>query len=146
MRREQLERLLFFFSAVFLFFVGAFSYGYFVATTKRFPHRIISHASKDVEDVLNLVRANAHEIRSSRRQGGVTIHDASWAQPGLTFFTAYDGQFFRPFLVDMDGNVVHRWETRYSALFKEGARPRFGQTAPSAWRASLLRRLHPGVL
>ena len=39
------------------------------------------------------------------------------AQPGLTFFTAYDGQLFHPFLVDMDGNVVHRWETRYSDSF-----------------------------
>ena len=120
MPREQLDRLLFFFSVLFLLFVGAFSYGYFVATTKRFPHRIITHALKDVDDVLNLVRANAHEIRSSRRQGGVTIHEASLAQPGLTFFTAYDGQLFRPFLVDMDGNVVHRWETHYSAFFKRG--------------------------
>ena len=78
MPREQLDRLLFFCSLLFLLFVGAFSYGYFVATTKRFPHRIITHALKDVDDVLNLVRANAHEIRSSRRQGGVTIHEASW--------------------------------------------------------------------
>jgi len=120
MPREQLDRLLFFCSLLFLLFVGAFSYGYFVATTKRFPHRIITHALKDVDDVLNLVRANAHEIRSSRRQGGVTIHEASWAQPGLTFFTAYDGELFRPFLVDMDGKVLHRWETRYSAFFKRG--------------------------
>jgi hypothetical protein len=119
MRREQLERSLFLFSAVFLLFIAAFSYGYFVATSKRFPHRIISQALKDVEDVLNLVRANAHEIRSSRKQGGVTVHEASLVQPGLTFFTAYDGQFFEPFLVDTDGSVVHRWKTRYSTLFKK---------------------------
>src|SRR5262245_5958110 len=119
-RSERSGRLIFLLSAAFLLFVGAFSYGYFVADTKRFPHRIISQALTDVEDVLDLVRANAHEIRSSRHVGGVTIKQSHLAQPGLTFLTAYDGEYFRPFLVDMDGKVVHRWDIRYSVLFKGG--------------------------
>jgi Arylsulfotransferase (ASST) len=118
MRRERLGLTAFFISAALLLFVGAFSYGYFSARTKRFPDRIISQALTDVEDVLDLVRANAHEIRSSRKQGGVTVHKGTLTQPGLTFFTAYHGQLFRPFLVDMEGKVVHQWDARYAALFK----------------------------
>jgi hypothetical protein len=118
MRRERLGRSIFLSSTAFLLFVGGFSYGYFVVSTRSFPHRIISQALRDVEDVLDLVRANAHEIRSSRKTGGVTVHDRALAQPGLTMLTAFDGQIFRPLLIDMDGKVVHRWETRYSVLFK----------------------------
>ena len=117
-RAEQIGRWIFLASAVFLLFVGAFSYGYFVARTRSFPDRIISHAVTDVEDVVDLIRANAHEIESSRDRGGVTIYEPALAQPGLTFITAYDGEFFRPFLVDMDGRIIHRWETRYGALFR----------------------------
>ena len=64
------------------------------------PDRIISQALTDVEDVVDLFRANAHEIRSSRKQGGVTVHEGTLTQRGLTFLTAYDGQIFRPFLVN----------------------------------------------
>ena len=118
MRRERLGRSIFFLSAAFLLFVGAFSYGYFVARTRSFPNRIISQASIDVGAVLDLFRANAQEIHSSRKQGGVTVHERTLTQPGLTFFTAYDGQRFRPFLVDLEGSVVHRWHTSYGTLFK----------------------------
>src|SRR4029453_7164885 len=55
--------------------------------------------------------------RSSRQHGGVTVHVQALTQPGLTFVTAYDGQYFRPFVIDIDGNVLHRWDTRYGALF-----------------------------
>jgi hypothetical protein len=123
MQRERIGRLIFLLSAAFLLFVGTFAYCYFVARTRSFPDRIISHALTDVDDVLDLVRANAHEIESSRDRGGVTIHEPALAQPGLTFFTAYDGQLFRPFLVDMDGRILHRWDTRYGALFKGEQEP-----------------------
>jgi len=118
MQRDRLGRSIFVLSAAFLLFVGAVSYGYFIAKTKRFPDRIISQALTDVEDVVDLFRANAHEIRSSRKQGGVTVHEGTLTQLGLTFLTAYDGQIFRPFLVDLEGKVVHRWDARYAALFK----------------------------
>jgi Arylsulfotransferase (ASST) len=118
MQRERLGRSIFLLSAAFLLFVGAFSYGYFVAETGRFPNQIISQASIDVGAVLDLVRANAHEIHSSRKQGGVTVHKGALTHPGLTFFTAYDGRLFQPFLVDMEGKVVHRWNTSYGVLFK----------------------------
>jgi hypothetical protein len=115
MQHDRLGRSIFLLSAAFLLFVGAISYGYFIARTKRFPDRIISQALTDVEDVVDLFRANAHEIRSSRKQGGVTVHEGTLTQRGLT---AYDGQIFRPLLVDIEGKVVHRWDARYAALFK----------------------------
>src|SRR4029450_300820 len=119
MQRAQPGRWIFLLSAAFLLFVGGFGCGYFTSSTKRFPQPIISQALTDVDDVLDLFRANAHEIRSSRQQGGVTVYERAFAQPGLTFLTAYDGQFFRPLLIDMEGKVLHRWEARYSALFKQ---------------------------
>jgi hypothetical protein len=118
MRRERLGL-----SAAFLLFVGAFSYGYFAARTRSFPDRVISHALSEVEDVVDVVRANAHEIRSSQTRGGVTTYEKALASPALTFVTAYDGRLFRPVLIDMEGKVVHRWDTPYSALFKGRKEP-----------------------
>lgn len=117
MQRDQPGRWIFLLSAAFLLVVAGFAYGYFASQTKRFPHRIISRALIDVDDMLDMVRANAHEIRSSRQRGGVTIDERALALPGLTFLTAYDGELFSPFLIDMDGRVLHRWVARYSALF-----------------------------
>src|SRR5262245_51069796 len=121
MQRAQSGRWIFLLSAAFLLFVGGYVFGYYTARTKRFPQPIISQALTDLDDVLDLFRANAHEIRSSRRQGGVTAYERALAQPGLTFLTAYDGQLFRPVLIDMEGKVLHRWETRYSTLFEPEA-------------------------
>src|SRR4026207_1975672 len=113
-----LERWVFLLSAAFLLFLAAFSYGYSVAKNRRFPHRLIVQASDDLEAVVDLFRANAHVIHSSRKQGGVTIHNTALTQPGLTFLTAYDGERFRPFLIDIEGRVVHRWTTIYSVVFQ----------------------------
>src|SRR5688572_33491063 len=79
MRRERLGLSIFLTSSVFLLFVGAFGYGYFVARTGSFPDRIISHALTDVEDVLDMARANANEILSSRTRGGITVYEETLA-------------------------------------------------------------------
>jgi len=105
-------------SGAFLLFLVAFSYGYSAARNRLFPHRLITQASGDLGAVIDLVRANTHVIHSSRKQGGVTIHKPALTQPGLTFLTAFDGERFRPFLVDMEGRVVHRWTTVYGVLFQ----------------------------
>lgn len=118
MQHDKLGRWIFVLSAAFLLFVGAFAYGYIVGRTRSFPHSLIQRASVDFGAVLDLVRANAHEIHSSRTEGGVTVHDAMLTQPGVTFFTAYTGRVFQPFLVDMNGKVLHRWNAVYSVLFK----------------------------
>src|SRR5678809_1421952 len=118
MRRDRLGAWVFLVSAAFLFFLAAFSYGYDVAKNRRFPHRLIQQASGDLEAVIDLVRANTHVIHSSRKKGGVTIHNTALTQPGLTFLTAFEGERFRPFLIDMEGNVVHRWTTIYGVLFQ----------------------------
>jgi hypothetical protein len=86
MRRARLGQAAFFASAVFLLFGGAFSCGYFVAKSRRFPNQIISQASIDVGHVLDMVRANAHEIHSSRKQGGLIVHEKTLTHPGLIFF------------------------------------------------------------
>jgi len=138
MRHDRLGRSIFLLSAAFLLFVGAFAYGYFVATSKAYPHRLIAQALTDVDAVLDLVRANAHEIRSSRDRGGVTVHVQGLTQPGLTFVTAYDGRYFRPFVIDIDGKVLHKWDTRYGALFH-------GETEPDLVSESR-RHLHGAYL
>lgn len=108
-RRDRLERSLFGAGiAVLLFLAGmaADRYGLF-------PTPQINAAVDAARDW----RANWRHyfgIRSkwlepNRRGSGVTVYDESRAQPGMTFITAYrDGQF-GAYLIDMKGEIRHRW-------------------------------------
>jgi outer membrane protein assembly factor BamB len=50
---------------------------------------------------------------------GVTIHDPSQAQAGLTLYTS--GHEQRAFLIDMDGRVVHEWALPFSKLWDKSS-------------------------
>jgi hypothetical protein len=52
-------------------------------------------------------------------QRGVTIYDAERAQNGLTLYSSAHEQ--SAYLMDMEGNVVHRWQMNFSQLWDESA-------------------------
>ena len=56
---------------------------------------------------------------------GVTVHDPTRAQEGLTLYTSGHAQ--KAFLIGMDGRVVHEWGVPFSAVWDDSAavrRPR----------------------
>ena len=50
---------------------------------------------------------------------GVTVHDASRAQAGVTLFTS--GHDAAAYLIGMDGEVLHTWRRPYSTVWDESA-------------------------
>lgn len=67
------------------------------------------------------------DARTDRR--GVTRYDPARAQNGLTLYSSSHEQ--AAFLIDMQGNVLHRWQMRFSALWDESAAVR--QPRPDAF-------------
>ena len=57
-------------------------------------------------------------LEPNRRGAGVTVYDETRAQPGLTFVTAYrDGQF-GAYLIDMKGEIRHRWTVDLAEVWR----------------------------
>lgn len=48
-------------------------------------------------------------LEPNRRGSGVTVYDEERAQPGMTFITAYRDGRFAAYLIDMKGEIRHRW-------------------------------------
>jgi hypothetical protein len=58
--------------------------------------------------------------REARTQArGVTVHDPSAAQEGVTLYSSGHDQ--RAFLIDMNGKVLHEWAAPFSALWDKSA-------------------------
>jgi hypothetical protein len=53
----------------------------------------------------------------SRTARGVTVHDTDRAAPGSNFYTS--GHAPTALLIDMDGNVLHRWSVRFDEVWPE---------------------------
>ena len=52
--------------------------------------------------------------RTDRKRSGVTVHDRELASGGLTFYSNHESSAF---LVDMDGNVIHRWHKPFREVW-----------------------------
>jgi Arylsulfotransferase (ASST) len=61
-----------------------------------------------------------HPARSSDR--GVTAHDGTRAQPGVTLYTS--GHEAAAYLIAMDGAVLHAWRRPFSTVWDDSARVR----------------------
>jgi hypothetical protein len=55
-------------------------------------------------------------FKSNRKESGVTVYDRQLASEGLTFYSDHSASAF---LIDMDGNVVHKWNKPYSEVWPE---------------------------
>jgi len=72
----------------------------------------------------------------SARGSGVTIHDPALAQPGLNFFASGHGEGAT--LMDMDGEVLHRWEFSFPDAFETPPLPHRGGKRDKWWRRAFL--------
>lgn len=110
----------------FLAFVG----GAFVILARVFPYAYFNDAYKAAQALIeqrSVVDPYTQtdlwrDARTDER--GVTIHESDAVYEGLTLYTSGDGAYAN--LIDMDGNVVHRWSLPYSEVWQEsprGAKP-----------------------
>jgi len=54
--------------------------------------------------------------RTDRRRSGVTVYDRERASDGLTFYSNHESSAF---LVDMEGNVIHKWHKPFSEVWPD---------------------------
>lgn len=107
----------------FLSFVG----GVLAAVANIYPAGYVRDAYR-AGVALYEKRTRTHEQFStdlwSKARGperGVTIHDRSKSQPGLTLYTS--GHAPKAMLMDLDGTVVHEWTQLYSEIWDDTAGP-----------------------
>ncbi|QJX01718.1 hypothetical protein HML84_03740 [Alcanivorax sp. IO_7] len=104
---------------MFIAFVG----GAFVVLTKTFPYPLFNDAHKAARAVLKQntlidLYTQSDLWREARREDrGVTVHDPDRAYQGLTLYTSGDGSHAD--LVNMDGEVLHRWALPYSEVWDQ---------------------------
>ena len=104
----------------------AFVGGMAVGRLGLFPYPILNAAWDAASDWRANWRAYAG-IRpkylqpTDRTEGGVTIHDPARAFAGYTLVATYMGDHYDAYLLDMDGQVVHRWDASARRLFPESA-------------------------
>ncbi len=118
---------LFFLATAFLAFVG----GAVVVLSEVFPYRYFYDAYKSamalkqqssIDDPYTGTDLWRHARTDAR---GVTIKKSNAVYKGLTLYTSGDGAYAN--LIDMDGNVVHRWSLPYRKVWDQsprGAEPR----------------------
>ncbi len=124
---ERAGFVLFFLATAFLAFVG----GAVVVLSEVFPYRYFDDAYKAALALREQTSVDDpytqtdlwREARTDER--GVTIKQSDSVYEGLTLYTSGDGAYAN--LIDMDGNVVHRWSLPYSKVWDKsprGAEPR----------------------
>jgi Arylsulfotransferase (ASST) len=98
----------------------------------RLPPSGTLNAAKDAAMALKdkyLVPDEPFAFARPRRQGGVVVHDRARAFAGPTLFTGYHEGRFGGFLVDMAGEVLHRWDAAFGDVWPDGA-PHVRDRAP----------------
>lgn len=130
MKNSNTERtgfVLFFLATAFLAFVG----GAVVMLSEVFPYKYFEDAYKAAlalreQSAVDDPYTQTDLWRDARTdQRGVTIKKSDAVYEGLTLYTSGDGAYAN--LIDMDGNVVHRWSLPYSEVWDKsprGAEPR----------------------
>lgn len=124
---ERTGSALFFLAIAFLGFVA----GALVVLSEVFPYKHFDDAYKAALALKQLSAIDSpytqtdlwRNARTDER--GVTIKKSDAAYEGLTLYTSGDGVYAN--LIDMDGNVVHRWSLPYSKVWDKaprGTKPR----------------------
>jgi hypothetical protein len=103
-------------SAVLLFFLVSFFWGFISAKRHLFPH----------DTILNLVDGATLEITADRSgheiiapmitKGGVTVNKLASNIKDYIFITLYKDGEFHAQVIDREGNVLHTWHIPYEEL------------------------------
>ncbi|GGY02193.1 hypothetical protein GCM10007160_32680 [Litchfieldella qijiaojingensis] len=124
---ERTGFALFFLAVVFLAFVG----GAFVVLAKVFPYEYFNDAYKAAHALIEQRSVDSpytqtDQWRKARTDArGVTIIEQDDVYEGLTLYTSGDGTYAN--LIDMEGNVVHRWSLPYSEVWQKSPQGRAPQ-------------------
>jgi hypothetical protein len=100
----------------------AFAAGMVIERYKLFPHDVIREATAAAQDWRHNWR-HYLQIRSKHlrptplNEGGVTRYERAAAWPGYTFLTIFQDNRFGAMLIDMEGQVLHRWDIAFSEAF-----------------------------
>lgn len=123
--RGNLEVLVFLFGLGLLIFLT----GMAVGRVGLFPWPVINGAVDSAQDLKENWRhylgvRSKYEAPTRLAEGGVTTHDRALAFPGFTMVAAYRSD--RPgrydaHLLDMDGRIVHGWDTYFQRVWPEPA-------------------------
>jgi len=107
--RHRLEVVLFGTSLLLL----AFGYGLAVGKFRIFPHDTINAAADAARDWRenwrHFLGIRSKWLQPTSRTARLSWHDPGRSFAGLTFVTGYSAGEMQAFLVDMEGNIVHRW-------------------------------------
>ena len=104
--------------------VVTFALGIAVERFRIFPYGVIRDAVAAAEDWRenwrHYLQIRSKYLRSTTRtEGGVTRYDRAAASPGYTFLVLYRDDRFGAALVDMEGNILHRWDIAFSEAFPD---------------------------
>jgi hypothetical protein len=106
-------------------FAVVFAYGVAVGRYQIPPYRIIKAATDAAFDwkynwrfYLGIDRRSC--VYAAERDGDGVVRDvAGRSQPGVTFITTINDQNFIPILINEDGNLLHKWDVRFSHIWPD---------------------------
>lgn len=103
--------------------VIVFVAGMVAAHRRMAPYALVETAAREWQDITSATEARRyrhHELPLGRDStGGVTVHDTARAFPGATLIVGYREGLFTPFLVDMDGAILHRWSVDFHEIWPD---------------------------
>ncbi|EPC00330.1 hypothetical protein L861_07480 [Litchfieldella anticariensis FP35 = DSM 16096] len=123
-KSERTGFAIFSLAIIFLAFAG----GAFVVLAKVFPYEYFHDAYQAGQALLKQRSVDnpytqTDQWRDARTdERGVTINNQEEAYEGLTLYTSGDGNYAN--LIDMEGNVVHRWSLPYREVWDKSPQGR----------------------
>ena len=118
--RPNLEVATFCSGVLALVFLG----GMVVGRAGLFPYPVVNAAWDAARDWRDNWRhyfglTSKYVRPTSLAEGGVTVHDRALAFDGYTLVAAYIDGRYDAYLIDMDGEILHRWNARASRVWPD---------------------------
>ncbi len=120
---NRISLISFVLSAVLLFFLVAFSWGFISAKFQLFPHDNIyglvdaAKAAKELLTIEVMADRSAHEIIAPAiTKGGVTVNKSASYDNDYILMTLYKDSEFIAQIINREGHVVHDWRIPYKSL------------------------------
>ena len=115
---SAIERALFLLGLLVIVFVGGIAVGRYDLPPAPVLNAAVDAARDWLENWRNYFGLRSKWRVSNHRGAGVTRHDPERAYRGYTFLTMYRDGLVRPYLIDMEGRIRHRWPLDLPAIWK----------------------------